>query len=215
MFRLPTTGKMLKIKFTSQQMVHKALTKGIVILHQFIPHYNIEKEIFVRLNPCRNCFAYDHKLKDCMQEKKRWCTFCGGGHKQAECSAVAPKCINCGGEHRTLAAACKIRKELIKRRSKEILEGVRANTEPAVPLRVRMARDLEASVLKAEQNHPISRMERLEDRQYRLHTKWRESDEAVEAVLQINGCKSQAQKTLVRLLLWTVNLLPLQREPTP
>ena len=101
---------MLKIKFTSQQMVQKALTKGIVILHQFIPHYNIEKEIFVHLNPCRNCFAYDHKLKDCMQEKKMRCTFCGGGHKQAECNTVVPKCINCGGEHRTLAAACKIRK---------------------------------------------------------------------------------------------------------
>ena len=43
MYRLPTTSKMLKIKFTSQQMVQKALTKGIVILHQFIPHYNIEK----------------------------------------------------------------------------------------------------------------------------------------------------------------------------
>ena len=103
-------------------MVQKALTKGMVILHQFIPHYNIEKEIFVRLNPCRNCFAYDHKLEDCTQEKKMRCTFCGGGHKQAECNAVAPKCINCGGEHRTLAAACKIRKELIKRRSKEIRE---------------------------------------------------------------------------------------------
>ena len=39
-----------------------------------------------------------------------------------ECEATEPKCINCGGDHRTLAAACKIRKELIKKRSKEIRE---------------------------------------------------------------------------------------------
>ena len=33
-----TTSKMIKIRFTSPQMVQTALTKGIVILHQFIPH---------------------------------------------------------------------------------------------------------------------------------------------------------------------------------
>ena len=33
-----------------------------------------------------------------------------------------PRCINCGEAHRTLAAACKIRKELIRKRSKEIRE---------------------------------------------------------------------------------------------
>ena len=63
LYRLPTASKMIKIRFTSQTMVQTALTKGMVILHQFIPHWSIEKEIFVRLIPCRNCFAYDHKIK--------------------------------------------------------------------------------------------------------------------------------------------------------
>ena len=122
LYRLPTTSKMIKIRFTSQQMVQTALTKGIVILHQSIPHWNVEKEIFVRLTPCRNCFSYDHKIKDCPQEKKMRCTFCGEEHKQQECTATVPRCINCGEAHRTLAAACKIRKELIRKRSKEIRE---------------------------------------------------------------------------------------------
>ena len=122
MYRLPTTSKMIKIRFVSQQMVQTALTKGLVILHQFIPHWNMEREIFVLLTPCRNCFGYDHKIKDCPQEKKMHCTYCRGEHKQTECEATVPKCINCGGAHRTLAAACKIRKELIKKRSKEIRE---------------------------------------------------------------------------------------------
>ena len=113
-YRIPTASKMIKVRFTSQQMVQTVLTKGIVILHQFIPHWNVEKEIFVRLTPCRYCFAYDHKIKDCPNEKKMRCTYCGEGHKQQDCEAARPKCINCGEAHRTLAAACKIRKELIK-----------------------------------------------------------------------------------------------------
>ena len=122
MYRLPTTSKMLKIRFVSQQMAQTAMTKGLVILHQFIPHWNVEREIFVRLTPCRNCFSYEHKMKDCTEEKKMRCTYCAGEHKQADCKTSEPWCINCGGAHRTLASACKIRKDLIKKRSKEIRE---------------------------------------------------------------------------------------------
>ena len=50
LYRLPTVSKMIKIRFTSQTMVQTALTKGMVILHQFIPHWSVEKEIFVLLN---------------------------------------------------------------------------------------------------------------------------------------------------------------------
>ena len=109
-------------------MVQTALTKGMVILHQFIPHWSIEKEIFVRLTPCRNCFAYEYKIKDCPSEQKMRCTFCGEGHKQTDCRATTPKCINCGGAHRTLAAACKIRKEIIKKRSKEKRDRSKSRT---------------------------------------------------------------------------------------
>ena len=37
-YRLPTTSKMMKIRFTLQLMVQTAMTKGLVVLHQFIPH---------------------------------------------------------------------------------------------------------------------------------------------------------------------------------
>ena len=88
---LPVVSKMLKIHFTSQQMVQTALTKGVVVLHQYIPHWNVEREIFVRLNPCRNCFAYDHRIKDCPEEQRMRCTYCGENHKQADCKASVPK----------------------------------------------------------------------------------------------------------------------------
>ena len=56
------------------------------------------------------------------------CTYCGEGHKQADCEAASPKCINCGGPHRTLAAVCKVRKDLIKKKSKEIRERSKSRT---------------------------------------------------------------------------------------
>ena len=127
-YKIPSTSKILKIRFKTQQMAQLALDNGVKILHQYISKWNVEKEVFVRLNPCRNCFQYDHKLKDCILEKKSRCTFCAGEHRQHECKAKQALCINCGGPHRTLAATCKIRKDLIKKRSGEMRDQIRTQT---------------------------------------------------------------------------------------
>ena len=129
-YKIPSTSKILKIRFQTQQMEQLALDNGIRILHQFIPKWNIEKEVIIRLNPCRNrnCFHYDHKLKECKNEKKLRCTFCAGEHRQHDCKTQQAKCINCGGPHRTLAASCKIRKDLIKKRRGEIWDQFRAQS---------------------------------------------------------------------------------------
>ena len=117
-YRIPAAGKLLKIRFKTQQMAQNALDKGLIILHQSIPKWNLEKEIFIKLTPCRNCFRYDHKSSDCKEEKKDRCTYCAGNHRQFDCKAEAPCCINCGGQHRTLAAVCKVRKDLIKKKKR-------------------------------------------------------------------------------------------------
>ena len=127
-YRIPSTSKILKIRFKTQQMTQVALDKGIKILHQYIPKWNIEKELFIRLTPCRNFYKYDHRLKDCKVEQKLRCTFCAGEHRQNECKEKSPKCINCGGQHRTLAAACKVCKDLIKEKSGEIRDQMRSQS---------------------------------------------------------------------------------------
>ena len=128
-YRIPAASKLLKIRFKTQQMAQTALDKGMIILHQIIPKWNLEKEIFVRLTPCRNCFRYDHKLSECKEEKKDRCTYCASNHKQYDCKAEAPCCINSGGQHRTLAAACKVHKDLIKKSSEEIRTRARTNKQ--------------------------------------------------------------------------------------
>ena len=84
-------------------MAQRALQEGLVILYQRIPPRRIEREIFVRLQPCNNCFDYNHDTKNCNKRKMTLCSFCGEAHK-------------------TLAARCQIRKDLIKEKRKAIRE---------------------------------------------------------------------------------------------
>ena len=118
-YKMPTTSKMVKVQFKSTQMVQKAAAEGIVVLYQKISPKKIEKEIFVRLTPSNNCYGYAHETKNCEKKKMTLCAYCTGeGHRQQQCTATVPKYINCGEEHRTLAAQCPIRKGLIKDKRK-------------------------------------------------------------------------------------------------
>ena len=82
---------------------------------------NIEKEIFIRLTPCYNCFRYNHRTRDCPLDQQILCSYCSQeGHKHNQCTSQEPKCINCGGRHRTLTAVCKVRRDIIKEKGKEI-----------------------------------------------------------------------------------------------
>ena len=128
-YKITNTGRLLKVKFKSTNMVRKALDEGMIILNQKIPPRQIEKEIYVKLTPCFNCYNYEHKTRDCEMEQKMLCGYCGNeGHKQINCSAQTPRCINCKGQHRTLAAVCPIRKTLIKNRMKEIRDRSKSRT---------------------------------------------------------------------------------------
>lgn len=127
--KLTASGRIIKIRFTSTEMAATAMREGLVVLNQFIPARNVEKEIYVKLNPCYNCYGYQHKTKDCDRPRTQLCAFCGEeGHRQQTCSAQNPCCINCGGPHRTLAAACPIRKDLIKNKSKDLRQRSRSRS---------------------------------------------------------------------------------------
>ena len=54
-YRLTNTGRLLKKKFESPQMVNNAVQNSMIVIHQKIMPKNIEKEIFIRLTPCYNC----------------------------------------------------------------------------------------------------------------------------------------------------------------
>ena len=118
---------MLKVRFTNTTMVKRAESPGIVVLNQRINPRRIEREIFVKINACNNYFKYDHDTKRCDQDKKTLYAFCGEeGHKQGQCRSTVPKCLDCGSDHKTLAAKCQVRKNLIKKKRKKLRERSRS-----------------------------------------------------------------------------------------
>ena len=56
-------ANLMKIIFRTSAMALQAQKEGIIINNKFIPSKRVEKEIFVRLDPCRNCFSYNHETK--------------------------------------------------------------------------------------------------------------------------------------------------------
>ena len=128
-YKLQTPSKIIKIRFKTTEMAQRALQDGLYILNQKIPSRNIEKEVFIKLKPCYNCFSYNHITKNCPEEKMILCSNCASRtHRQSECDNESQKCINCNGDHRTLAAACPIRKKLIKEKSKQIRDRARSRS---------------------------------------------------------------------------------------
>ena len=120
-YKFNTESKMVKIQFESTAMANRTAKDVIIILNQRILARRIEKEIFVKLMLCNNCYGYDHETKNCTKEKLALCVYCGEeGHKQNNWRSETPRCLNCSRAHRMLVAQCRIRKDLIKSRKKEI-----------------------------------------------------------------------------------------------
>ena len=152
--RITTTGRLLKIKFKSTAMAQRAINEGIIILYQKINPKHVEKEVFVRITPCYNCYQYTHKTRECPQERKTLCSFCATeGHKHNECTNTEPKCINCSGKHRTLASSCKIRRDIIKEKTKEIRARSRSRSQGRVTYAQRMTGTATSSTTTQSQSH--------------------------------------------------------------
>ena len=118
----------IKIVLENNQQVQRAMTNGILIKSQSIPSNNIEKEIYCNIDTCYNCYSYEHKTRDCDKEVMIICTNCSQvGHKYNNCKEP-PQCINCKQAHKTLAAKCPIRKELIKEKVKKIKDNEKKKT---------------------------------------------------------------------------------------
>ena len=121
--RLPSTSIMLKLRLKSSAMATRAVGEGLAICHQYMRPKYVERETYVKVTPCSNCFAYDHLTDDCPEDKVNRCTRCSQvGHFCKRCMVPDTdiKCKSCNGSHRTFLAACPIRKKYIKDGGAEI-----------------------------------------------------------------------------------------------
>ena len=132
--KIPTAPKILKLKAEKISMANMALEKGLLIYNQSLPSHFMEREVFVRLIPCLTCYQYDHKVENCPNSNKTICSECAStGHRYRECSSARKKCVNCGENHRTFAARCPIRKQLIREKRKEIRERTKSRSRSREP----------------------------------------------------------------------------------
>ena len=127
---VPKAGpKMVKIRFQTKDMAARALTHGIMILSQSIPHWAVEKEVYVPLNPCTNCFAFEHTRRNCDKPIMTICSKCSlPGHKRDTCNIPDEKCLHCDGPHVTFFAQCPAKKAYLRKAGKAIRDKEKKTT---------------------------------------------------------------------------------------
>ena len=119
--KFPNNKYLLKIIFVAAEAADIATKKGISIGYQKFMGKNIDKEIFVPIVPCYRCYRYDHQRKNCSKTSDyQISSNCSKeGHTYEHCSSNIVRCINCKGSHRTLAARCPMRKEIVRNKIRE------------------------------------------------------------------------------------------------
>lgn len=109
-----------KIEFRTSEMAQHVLERGFLCFNMKITPSQIQREEFVDVLTCFRCYRMDnHATKDCPTPDLVVCSECTGGHSFRDCKSNQKKCINCGGEHRTMAMACPKKKEIIKKKKEE------------------------------------------------------------------------------------------------
>lgn len=124
-FKFPNSNT-LKITFNEAAKATKAQEQGIKMFAMRIASYNIEQDSFHNLITCMRCYQIeDHITKNCPKETTyKICSCCSSNtHTWQECNSEKKTCINCQGDHVTVAMQCPRRKEALNRKRKEAKEA--------------------------------------------------------------------------------------------
>lgn len=122
-YKFPNNEPILKIIFNTPPDM-KCLENGIKMFCMRIPADNIKLEEYISVQTCTRCYKIaEHKTNKCPKDKNyKVCSECGKkGHTWESCQSDAKKCLNCGGDHRTLAHKCPVMKAAIQK-TKELEE---------------------------------------------------------------------------------------------
>lgn len=123
-FKIPRT-KIIKITFNNTNIAKKVAENGLKMFSMSIPQHQIEQDPFINIKSCMKCYEIEtHHTSECPRSPTyKICSECAEeGHTWKECASINKTCINCKGEHRTLAMKCPRRKEIIKLKRKESKE---------------------------------------------------------------------------------------------
>jgi hypothetical protein len=104
----------LKLVTTDTTITQRVLRDGFLMFNTKITPQQCQPEKFIHLLICYKCYKIeDHPTHQCTADVSV-CSECGErGHIYTQCINTQKKCLNCDGNHRTLAASCPIRKKAI------------------------------------------------------------------------------------------------------
>jgi hypothetical protein len=106
-------GRNLKLEFAEERAANKALENGIKAYHLIIPHFNIEKDLYIPVLQCRKCYKLGHDTKAC-KTTLAVCSECGGNHRHEACKASFLKCLLCEESHSAMSNKCPAKREYVK-----------------------------------------------------------------------------------------------------
>ena len=114
-FKIKEYTHVLKIECNEVQMADRALQQGLLCYYSKIAASQIERETYVSLQLCFKCYKYEeHPTAECPEGNVTWCSECSSKeHTFRECKSNEKRCLNCHGPHRTMAMACKVKKQLM------------------------------------------------------------------------------------------------------
>jgi len=115
-------NRMLKITFSTYQMALKCIESGIYLYSLRIPPRNIDVDQFIDIMICYRCYKLDDHTSDSCGKSKDYlvCSTCSVvGHGFRNCTADKKQCINCHGDHSTLAMSCPEKKKIMREKRKD------------------------------------------------------------------------------------------------
>ena len=126
--KIPGSSHLLKIIFGDTVTADRVVREGLKIHFLLFEGKFIEKEMFVAVVPCYRCYSYEHLKKHCPKDDSyKVSSNCGTeGHIFTDCKSNLSRCLNCEQDHRTLAAKCPVRKNIIRKKIKEKRERSRS-----------------------------------------------------------------------------------------
>lgn len=143
----------IKIQFSQASLAKKATEKGILAYNMCLPEYNIKQEEYIQIKTCMRCYEINtHFSSECPKDRKYTiCSECGSTeHTWRQCKEPNKNCINCKGNHRTLAYKCPLRKQMREEKIKE-------QKEPKISYSQAAATPIGGALFAEATKNPISR----------------------------------------------------------
>ncbi len=111
-FKFPKSPT-IKITFSQTILAQKCTERGLKAFSINISPHEIKLETYIAIKCCMKCYDLESRhTNECLKHNElKICSECSGeGHVWQQCQESYKKCINCGGNHSTLAMRCSKRK---------------------------------------------------------------------------------------------------------